>query len=127
MPLGQQRHKLSGLNAPDFDVIASHAEDRDICTATKAVEIIDVTVENHPSDSRAHRSFRRADQSSGRQRLQQDRIRPRCGSRLHNFQDLPALGHRVVVGVKNLYFGPKSQRAVPPAWLSPAHAGNYYR
>src|SRR5271155_3112974 len=85
-------------------MIPGNAEDRGLGSAPKALQVIYVAVQNHPSNTRSYCGFGSAGQPGVGQRLQQNRIRPRGGRRLDNLQYLLTLDYAVVIGVKNLHF-----------------------
>src|SRR5207237_6712431 len=72
----KQGCELVPLNAPDFGVVAGDGKDGRFGTLAKRFQILHITIENYPSDSRVHSRFADPRQSGGGQRLEKDGVRP---------------------------------------------------
>ncbi len=67
----QECGKLPSLKASDFGMVAGNAEGGDLGNPPQAVDVIDVAVENHPSNVGGYGCFRGANQSSRGQGFKQ--------------------------------------------------------
>jgi hypothetical protein len=103
---------LPSLDASNFRVITGDAEYRNLAVdAAQPFQVIHIAVENDPPDTRSYCGFGGANQSGRGQRFEQDRVRFGLGARLNDFQHLPALRDRVVVGVKNFHLPTQLERS----------------
>ena len=113
-PVRQYRTNLAALNAPDFHVILRHHESGNLRVFADGREVVHLRVAQDPSDARRNRRFRHARQSRRAHWLEKYAIGPRLRSRLHQFQQLLALQHRIVLGDKHLEFHSQPIRGAAP-------------
>src|SRR6267154_1143759 len=102
--VGQQRSKLTALDAADFKMVGSHAKDGSRGRAPQFQNVIGVAIQNSPSDS--CRGSRACDlrQSGAADRFEHNGVWALIFVGLDNFENLRALRNGVVIRVNDLDF-----------------------